>query len=149
MESYLVPVAVAIGASVASGIFSSIGLWRAHNESKRLGNVESATLIMKLRAPWSNKPFKMFLKDAGNGDALKGRKGEIDSFLNRMETIAMFLEHDTLREVHVKELFAEHFKLVVNNKAIARYYKYRRKMNKKYTYTNIAKVLERMKKWDV
>ena len=145
----MVPVVVAIGASVVSSIFSTIGIWHARNESKRLAGVESGTLIMKLRKPWSKKPFKTFLYDAGKGDALKGRKGEIDSFLNRMETIAMFMEQGTLQEVHVKELFAEHFKLVINNKAIARYYRKKRRMNKKYTYINIARVLEKMKTWDV
>ena len=104
---------------------------------------------MKLRGPWAKGKFKQFLNDARKNDKLRGREGEIDSFLNRMETIAMFMEQKTLNEVHVKELFAEHFKMIKSNRAIREYYDNARKRNEKYTFTNIARVLEKMGSWDV
>ena len=140
---------VVVVSTVASSGFSSLMLWQSRRESKRLADVASATLIMKLRKPWAKKGFKGFLSAARSGDAFKGREGDIDSFLNRMETIAMFLEQKTLKEVHVKELFAEHFKLILTNEAIANYYTNMRKKNEKYTFINIAKALEKMKAWDV
>lgn len=140
----------AIAAStIASSTLSSLMLWHSRRESKRLADVASATLIMELRKPWEKKEFKEFLNASRNNSSFKGSDDDIDSFLNRMETIAMFLESKTLNEVHVKELFAEHFKLILKNQAITEYYNNMRENNKKYTFTNIAIVLEKMKGWDV
>ena len=141
-------VVVALSTIVTGGLSCSM-LWHARAESRRRADAESANLIMKLREPWAREGFKGFLGDARKGDAFMGREGEIEGFLNRMETIAMFLEQKTLKEAHVKELFAEHFKLVKSNRAIAEYYGNARRKNKKYTFTNIARVLEKMGAWDV
>ena len=144
------PLVIAVVVSaIVSGAFSAFNLMLARKHYKKLADIESANLIMKLREPWSKDWVKEFLKDAGKNDALRGREVEIDSFLNRMETIAMFMEQKTLKEVHVKELFAEHFKLIRNNRAIGEYYDNARKKNEKYTFTNIAKVLEKMGEWKV
>lgn len=141
-------IAIAVS-TTASSLFSTLALRHARRESGRLADIQSANLIMKLRSPWGKKKFKEFLRDARKNDAFEGREGEVDSFLNRMETIAMFLEQKTLNELHVKELFAEHFKMIRSNQGIAKYYDNARKKNKKYTFTNIAKVLEKMESWGV
>lgn len=144
------PLVIAVVVSaIVSGGFSAFNLILARKHYKKLVDVESANLVMKLREPWSKDWVKVFLNDAGKNDALQGREAEIDSFLNRMEMIAMFMEQKTLREIHVKELFAEHFKLVQSNCAIAKYYNNARKKNERYTFTNIAKVLEKMEAWGV
>lgn len=144
------PLVIAVVVStIVSGGFSAFNLMLARKHYKKLADVESANLIMTLRKPWSKGRFKEFLRDACKGGALQGKEGEIDSFLNRMETIAMFMEQKTLSEVHVKELFAEHFKMIKSNHAIREYYNNARKNNEKYTFTNIAKVLEKMGAWGV
>ena len=105
--------------------------------------------IMSLREPWSKTHFKAFLDDARKGRSFKKREGEIEGFLNRMEIIAMFLEQKTLKEVHVKEIFGSHFKLIKESKPIKLYYNKQRKKNENYIFTNIAKALVKMEKWDV
>ena len=118
-------------------------------ESRRRAYAESANLIIKLREPGAREVFGGFLSNARKGNAFRGREEEIEGFLNRMETIAVFLEQKTPREANVKELFAEHFKLVKSNSAIAEYYGSAGRKNEKYTFTNIAGVLEKMGVWDV
>lgn len=142
-------VGAVVVSTIVSGTLSFFMLRHARAESGRLADVGSANLVMKLRGPWAKGKFKQFLSDARKNDKLLGREGEIDSFLNRMETIAMFMEQKTLNEVHVKELFAEHFKMIKSNRAIREYYDNARKKNEKYTFTNIARVLEKMGSWDV
>lgn len=144
----LLPIAVIISTGLAS-FFSAKALRHASNESARLADVASANLIMTLREPWSKTHFKTFLDDVRNDSSFEEREGEIEGFLNRMEIIAMFLEQKTLKEVHVKETFGSHFKLIKENKSIKSYYNKRRKENKNYIFTNIAKVLVKMEEWGV
>ena len=131
-----------------SSFFSVCALRHAQSESARLANVASANLIIALRKPWSKGHFKAFLTDVQKGISLEGRESEIEGFLNQMEKIAMFMEQETLKEIHVKELFASHFKLIIENKYIRSYYNNKRKENEKYFFTNIAKVLAKIEKWD-
>lgn len=142
-------VVVIMASTITSGSFSTFALLHARKESGRLADIQSANLIMKLREPWAKGGFKKFLDDARKSDQFVGREGEIEAFLNQMEKIAMFLEQKTLSEVHVKELFAENFKMIKANDAIAKYYDNARKQNEKYTFTNIAKVLKKMEAWGV
>lgn len=148
MEWNLLAVIVA-ASTVVSSLFSTLALRHARRESERLASVGSANLVMKLRGPWAKGKFKQFLSDARKNNELRGREGEIESFLNRMETIAMFMEQKTLNEVHVKELFAENFKMIKSNCVIREYYNNAREKNEKYTFTNIARVLEKIEAWDV
>ena len=132
----LLPIAVIISTGLAS-FFSARALRHMGKESARLANVASANLIMTLRKPWSKPHFKTFLDDAGRGSSFIKREGEIEGFLNRMEVIAMFLEQKTLKEVHVKEIFGSHFKLIKENKSIKIYYNKQRKKNEMVISTQV------------
>lgn len=144
----LLPIAVSVSTILAS-FFSAQALRYARRESARLADVASANLIVTLREPWSRGHFKAFLDHARNGGSFEGREGEIEGFLNRMEIIGIFLEQNTLREVHVKEIFGSHFKLIKDNKAIESYYNRQREEKKDYIFTNIAKALVKMEGWGV
>ncbi len=144
----LLPIAVSVSTILAS-FFSAQALRHARRESARLADVASANLIVTLRKPWSKKHFKAFLHNAGEGSSFEGREAEIEGFLNRMEIIAIFLEQKTLKEVHVKEIFGSHFKLIKDNKAIESYYNRQREEKKNYRFTNIEKALVKMEGWGV